>query len=78
VKRLVLLILVLLLMIDVVEDGCLGKAKFNLPAPQTSVTSSDHPDSDQTDFRHKLASTDLPGSPRSPAIRFDPGKRYGI
>jgi hypothetical protein len=64
-KRLVLIILVLFLLIDLSEDGSLGKVDFNLPQSpaQTFVTSSDHPDSGQTDFRYELASTDLPGSP---------------
>jgi hypothetical protein len=66
-KRMVLLILVLILMIDLAEDGCLGKVTVYLPHPsaKTSVTSShNHPDSGQTDFRHELASLNLPGSPR--------------
>ncbi len=65
-KRFVLLILVLLLMFDLAEDGCLGKAKFNLPDPPAKIgdTSTDLSDSGQTDFRHGLASADLPGSPR--------------
>ncbi|OGP72529.1 MAG: hypothetical protein A2Y80_09850 [Deltaproteobacteria bacterium RBG_13_58_19] len=64
-KRMVLLILVLLLLMDVAEDGCLGKAKVYLPHPsaKTTFTSShNHPDFAQIDFRHKLAFTDLPGS----------------
>jgi hypothetical protein len=63
-KRMVLLILVLFLIMNFAGGDCLGKAKFNLPDSSISVTSSDHPDLDQTDFRHELASTDLPGSPR--------------
>ena len=65
-RRTVLLILALLLMFDLAEDGCLGKAKFDLPHPsaKTSVTSSHHFDSGQVDFRHELASADLPGIPR--------------
>jgi hypothetical protein len=65
-RRMVLLILVLLLMFDLAEDGCLGKATFNLPHPsaKTSVTSSHHSDSGQVDFRHELATADVPGSPR--------------
>jgi hypothetical protein len=65
-KRMLLLILVLLLMMDLAEDGCLGKAKFNLsnPSATTSVTQTDdQPDSDKTDFRHEPASIELPGSP---------------
>jgi hypothetical protein len=65
-KRMVLLILALLLLMDLAEDGCLGKAKVYLPHPsaKTTVTSSHHPGSVKTYFRHELASTDLPGSPR--------------
>jgi hypothetical protein len=65
-KRLVLLILVFLLMLDFAEDGCLGKATFDLPHPsaKTSVISSSHPVSGQTDCQHELASLDLPGSLR--------------
>jgi hypothetical protein len=64
-KRMVLVILVLLLMFDLAEDGCLGKATFDFyhPSAKTSVTTSDHPDSGQTDFQHELASIDLMGSP---------------
>jgi hypothetical protein len=66
-KRLVLLILVFLLMVDLAEDGCLGKAPPYLPCPtaKTSATSShNHPGSGQTDFRYEPTSTDLSGSPR--------------
>ncbi len=65
-KRLLLFILVLLLMIDLAEDGCLGKVKVNLSGLSAKIcdTSSDHPDSGQTDFRLELASADLPGTPR--------------
>jgi hypothetical protein len=66
-KRMVLLILVLLLMVDLAEDGCLGKATPYLPCPsaKTSVASShNHPGSGQTDFRHEPTSTDLSGSLR--------------
>jgi hypothetical protein len=64
-KRMALLILVLLLLVDLAEDGCLGKANFYLPTPsaKTSVTSCPHSDSGHNDFRHKLASINLPGSP---------------
>ncbi len=56
-NRLVICILVLFLMFDLADDGCLGKAKLNLPNPtvKTSLTSSYH-DSHQTDFHHNLAS----------------------
>jgi hypothetical protein len=65
-RRMVLLILALLLMFDLAEDGCLGKATFDLPhhSAKTSVTSFHHFDSGQVDFRHEPASADLPGIPR--------------
>jgi hypothetical protein len=66
-KRVVLLILVLLLLVDLAEAAILGKANFYLPNPsaKTSVTSShNHPGSGQNDFRHELASQNLPGHPR--------------
>jgi hypothetical protein len=65
-KRTVLLILVLLLMIDLAEDGCLGNVKVYLPHPssKTFVTSShNHLDSAKTDLRHELSFKDLPRSP---------------
>ena len=64
-KRMVMFICVLCLMFDMTDDSCLGKAKFNLPqsTAKTRVTSSDHPNSGQTDFRSELAAADLPGSP---------------
>ena len=60
-KRTVLLILVLLLLVDLADDGCFGEVKFNFSGPTAKIcdTSSDHPDSGQTDFRLELASTDL-------------------
>ncbi len=65
-KRVALLILALLLLADLAEDGCLGKANFNLPksTATTSLASSDQPDSGKTDFRHKLAWAGVPGIPR--------------
>jgi hypothetical protein len=62
-KRMVLLILVLLLMVDLAEDGFLGNAKVYLPGPsaETSVTSShNHPGLNQADSRYELVSPDLP------------------
>jgi hypothetical protein len=65
-KRLVIGICVLFLMFDLVDDGCLGKAKFSLPdsCATTSVTSTDHPDSDQTNYGHGPVLLDLAGRPR--------------
>jgi hypothetical protein len=66
-KRMVLFILVLLLMVDLAEDGYLGKVKFCLPchSAKTSVTSSHHnPCSGQGDFQHELASPEVTGSIR--------------
>jgi hypothetical protein len=63
-KRVVLLILVLMLLVDLAEDGCLGKVTFCLPCPsaKTTVTSShDCPGSGQGDFGHELASPKVPG-----------------
>ncbi len=65
-KRVVPLILVLLLLVDLAEDGCLGKATAYLPCPsaKTTVTSSHHsPDSGQSDSGHELASPKVPGRP---------------
>jgi hypothetical protein len=64
-KRVVFLILVLLLFVDLAEDGYLGKVNFYLPnhSAKTSVTSCPHSDSGHTDFRYEFASTELPGSP---------------
>ena len=63
-KRVVLLILVLMLLIDLADDGCIGKANFYLPAPSTeiSVTSCPYSDSGHTDFSYEFASTDFPES----------------
>jgi hypothetical protein len=66
-KRLVLFILVLILLVDVAEDGALGKVKFCLPnhSAKTSVTSSyHHPGSGQTDSHHEFSPADLPQSPQ--------------
>jgi hypothetical protein len=65
-KRVVLLILVLLLMADLAEDGYLGKPMFLPPhsSAKTSVTSSHHLDSNDIDFCLKIAAKDWPGTPR--------------
>ena len=63
-KRTMLLILVLLLLVDLAEDGCLGKATLYRPCPSAkpSVNSShDYPGSGQSDYGHELASPSLPG-----------------
>jgi hypothetical protein len=62
-----LLILVMLLLVDVAEDGFLGKVKFCLPTPaaKTAFTAShSHPDSGlaQTDFQHEVTSPNTLGS----------------
>jgi hypothetical protein len=60
-----LFILVLILLVDVAEDGFLCKVRFCLPnhSAETSVTSPYyHPDPNQTPFRHELVFTDLLGS----------------
>jgi hypothetical protein len=63
-KLSLLLILALLLLIDLAEDGFLGKVNFYVPntSAKTSIPSSPQPDSGKTDFQHELASADLPGS----------------
>jgi hypothetical protein len=45
-KHIVLLILALMLLIDLAEDGCLGKANFYLPSSsaKSSITSFYHSD----------------------------------
>jgi len=55
-KRVVLLILVLLLVIDLAEDGCLGKAKFAPPHSfaKTSLTSPLLDCSGKVDSHYKL------------------------
>jgi predicted small lipoprotein YifL len=61
-KRMLLLILVLLLMIDLAEDGCLGKASAYLPCPSAKTTvksSHQHPGSGQGDFGHELSTTNV-------------------
>jgi hypothetical protein len=71
-KRFALLILALLLIMDLAEDGYLGKVKFCLPhsSAKTSVTSSHHhPDSGQIDFRHELGPPDFPGRPHPANVR---------
>ena len=64
--------LVLLLMVDLAEDGYLGNVKVYLPNPsaKTSVTSSHHhPGSSQTDFHPEFASPDFPGPPHTVNVR---------
>ena len=57
-KRIVLSILVLLLISDLAEDGCLGKAKFVAPSSsaKTSITSHPHNCSGKVDNHYKLPS----------------------
>jgi len=70
-KRVVCLIVVLFILVDLAEDGCLGKANFYLPDPlaKTSVTSCPDSDSGQTDSRYEFASTNLPTSLRHGDIK---------
>jgi predicted small lipoprotein YifL len=66
-KRVVLLFLVLMLLMDLADDGCIGKATFYLPHPtaKTTVTSCDsHPCSGQGDSGPELTSQHGPGPPR--------------
>jgi hypothetical protein len=66
-KRAFLLIFALLLMIDLAEDGCLGKASFIPPhsSAKASVTSPYPHGSGNPDSPHVLALPDLQG-PCSP------------
>jgi hypothetical protein len=67
-KRMVLLILVFLLMMDLAEDGCLGKAVLYFPTPSTKtcVTSQHHHAGlSQDDYHSALTSPELPGKPYS-------------
>jgi hypothetical protein len=59
-KRVVLLILALVLLSDMAEDGCLGKAKFVGPASsaKTSHTSSLKDCTGRVDSLHSLQSPD--------------------
>ena len=59
-KRIVLLILALLLLLDLAEDGCLGKASFvpSHSSAETSVTSPHCYDSGKVDSRSALPSPD--------------------
>jgi hypothetical protein len=66
-KRTVLLILVLLLIVDLTEDGYLGQARFYLPhsRAKTSVSSShSHSGLGQAGWRQETAPPDLPLIPR--------------
>lgn len=62
-KRAVLLIFALLLMFDLADDGCLGKASYIPPhsSPHASVISPYHHGSGNSDSRHALAPPDLRG-----------------
>jgi hypothetical protein len=66
-KRVGLLILVLLLLVDSAENGYLGKVTVCLPHPsvKTYVTSSNkYPVSEQSYLGHELASPNFLGNPR--------------
>ena len=66
-KSAVLFILMLILLVDVAEDGYLGNVKYCLPQPsaKTTVISSHHFSGlGQGDFQNDLASPYFPGSPR--------------
>lgn len=70
-KRVVLLILVLLLLIDLSEDGCLGKAMFVAPdsAAKASLISSLLDCSVKVDSRYTLSSQ---GGEISLLVQFQP------
>ena len=60
-KRIVMFLLVLLLMVDLAEDGCFGPATVDLPVAltKTSITTPHHAGSGQVDFRHGFAPANL-------------------
>ena len=60
-KRILLLILVLLLLVDLAEDGCFGPATVDLPVAltKTSITTPHHAGSGQVDLRHEFAPANL-------------------
>ena len=62
-KRVILLIFALLLMFDLADDGCFGKASYIPPlsSAKASVTSPYHSGSGNLDSRHVLALPDLRG-----------------
>lgn len=67
-KRTLLLILVLLLMMDLTEDGFLGNPKVFLSRPATktfvpATSPENYPDPAQHNGQHDLAFSDLPGLP---------------
>lgn len=65
-KRMVLLILVFLLMMDLAEDGCLGKAVLCLPHPSTKTSVSSqhlHSAPGHDDSHSELAPSNLPEKP---------------
>jgi hypothetical protein len=75
IKHTLLLILALLLMLDIAEDGFLGKATFELPpaAAKTSVSAPHHISSGQVDCRHKVPPPNLcdpPGQANYQPVSF--------
>ena len=60
-KRGILLILTLVLLVDLAEDGCLGNVKFGplRIIVSTSFSNSPHHHSRQVDFSYSLPSLDL-------------------
>ena len=66
-KRLVLFILALILLVDLSEDGFIGKVEFCLPnhsAKTPVILSSKYPVSAQIYLGHELASPNFLGNPR--------------
>ena len=64
-KRMLLLILVLVLVADLMEDGCFGKGPSYLPvlSSEIALTSShNYPSPIRNDLCHALLLVDLPGS----------------
>jgi hypothetical protein len=70
-KRIVLLILALLLLSDLAEDGCLGKAKYVTPSSsaKTIDISHLHSDSGKVDNHYTLPSA---GGEICPPMEFQP------
>jgi hypothetical protein len=65
IKHTLLLILALLMMLDVAQDGFLGQATFDLPhaSAKTSVSTFHHTGSIQVDCRHKVTPATLRAPP---------------
>jgi hypothetical protein len=65
IKHTLLLILAMVLMLDLAEDGCFGQAKVDFPVAltKTSVTTSHHAGSGKVDSLHESPPANLCDSP---------------